>query len=232
MSDNRPPNAKRSPARKAADDKRAAEMYLQGSRYRDIADALGIDKSTVAKHIQSLLEEWREDAVKDIALAKQLELARIDSLELRYWEAWEKSLKKIVSTSVKTRPSFPGLPNQSDRSGMNEVDEDLEPEARPHHRVRPAPGDNQEIILERLIKTEATSGNPAWLQGIQWCINKRCEIMGLNAPRRVEASGPGGGPIRTDASGVQTVISVEDLDAARRVALDYEKRLLGENPSD
>jgi len=32
------------------------------------------------------------------------------------------------------------------------------------------------------LKREQRDGNPAFLAGVQWCIDKRCEILGLNAP--------------------------------------------------
>lgn len=32
-------------------------------------------------------------------------------------------------------------------------------------------------------------GDPRFLAGIQWCINKRCEILGLDAPKKLEHSG-------------------------------------------
>jgi hypothetical protein len=32
------------------------------------------------------------------------------------------------------------------------------------------------------VKHEDRDGNPAFLAGIQWCITKRCELLGLNAP--------------------------------------------------
>jgi len=44
-------------------------------------------------------------------------------------------------------------------------------------------------------KKEATktakgqSGDPRFLTGVQWCINKRCEIIGIDAPQKHELSG-------------------------------------------
>ena len=35
------------------------------------------------------------------------------------------------------------------------------------------------------ISKEAQSGNPAFLERIAWCINKRCQILGLDSPYRV-----------------------------------------------
>ena len=34
------------------------------------------------------------------------------------------------------------------------------------------------------VTDESRDGNPAFMAGIQWCINKRCELLGLNAPTK------------------------------------------------
>ena len=47
--------------------------------------------------------------------------------------------------------------------------------------------------------TEDQVGDPRYLEQVQWCITKRCDILGLNAPRKYQHSGPGGGPIETNA---------------------------------
>ena len=45
--------------------------------------------------------------------------------------------------------------------------------------------------LEKQQKREGQSGNPAFLRGIEWCINKRCEIIGINAPVRTDVTSNG-----------------------------------------
>lgn len=47
------------------------------------------------------------------------------------------------------------------------------------------------------ITREDQIGDPRFLEHVRWCITKRCEILGLNAPCRVEHTGKGGGPIET-----------------------------------
>ena len=38
------------------------------------------------------------------------------------------------------------------------------------------------------IKTEARNGDPRYLSGVQWCIQKRTEILGLDAPTKAEVN--------------------------------------------
>jgi hypothetical protein len=49
--------------------------------------------------------------------------------------------------------------------------------------------------LEKQSKREGQSGNPAFLAGVQWCINKRCEIIGVDAPKKSEMTGKDGTPL-------------------------------------
>jgi hypothetical protein len=49
-----------------------------------------------------------------------------------------------------------------------------------------------EAQLRELNKEQIKAfGDPRYLQGVQWCINKRCEILGLDAPERVDLSSAG-----------------------------------------
>lgn len=41
-------------------------------------------------------------------------------------------------------------------------------------------------------------GNPAYLAGIERCIQTRCKILGVNAPDKKEISGPNGQPLQAD----------------------------------
>jgi len=39
--------------------------------------------------------------------------------------------------------------------------------------------------LEKTITKDKLAGDPRFLAGIQWCIDKRCEILGLDSPQEV-----------------------------------------------
>lgn len=45
------------------------------------------------------------------------------------------------------------------------------------------------------IEKESLTGNPAYLAGVQWCIEQRCKLLGLNAPTRTEVTGKDGSPV-------------------------------------
>ena len=49
--------------------------------------------------------------------------------------------------------------------------------------------------LEATVRKEQRLGDPRYLAGVQWCITRRCEIMGIDAPKRSEWGGKDGTPI-------------------------------------
>ena len=58
-------------------------------------------------------------------------------------------------------------------------------------------------------RNEEHCGDPRYLQGVQWCIHKRCEILGLNAPTRIAP---------TDPSGTKPYSSLSDAELERIIA--------------
>ena len=49
--------------------------------------------------------------------------------------------------------------------------------------------------IERTVRREGQAGDSVFLRRVLDVINKRCELLGLNAPTRQEHTGPNGGPI-------------------------------------
>lgn len=91
----------RTTAERDAHRQRIAELYLRQWSQLDIANELKISQPTVSRDLAAVQKQWRESAVLDMNEAKQRELARIDTLEREYWQAWEASKKDIVTTRQK-----------------------------------------------------------------------------------------------------------------------------------
>jgi hypothetical protein len=49
------------------------------------------------------------------------------------------------------------------------------------------------------VRKEGQSGNPTFLAGVLTCIDRRCKLLGLDAPVRQEVTGADGGPITISA---------------------------------
>lgn len=87
---------KRKPAQVERDRRLIATLYLQGKIQPEIAYELKISQSTVSREIKLLVEDWKKERVYDINEAKAKELAKIDVLELEYWDAWSRSQNDAV----------------------------------------------------------------------------------------------------------------------------------------
>jgi hypothetical protein len=74
-------------------------------------------------------------------------------------------------------------------------------------------------------QTEGRDGNPEYLKRVEWCINKRCELLKLNPPQRLEHGGS------TELPPIQTEV-VELTRAQRFVRLAALLAGSGVVPSD
>jgi hypothetical protein len=66
------------------------------------------------------------------------------------------------------------------------------------------------------IRREDQPGDPRYLETIRWCINKRCEILGLNAPQRHRHGGDEGSPpIRLEINPAVVIEAGKRLEALK-----------------
>ena len=83
-------------------------------------------------------------------------------------------------------------------------------------------------VTERAaIGREGKQGNPAYLRGVMECIGRRCKLLGLDSPQKLEHSGKDGGPIQTDMKVILDALA----DPKTRDALDALSRRLESQPS-
>jgi len=68
-----------------------ARRYLQQHSQAEIAQELGVTQGTVSRDLKAIQAEWQRERLDDFEQAKVRELARIDHLERKYWDAWERS---------------------------------------------------------------------------------------------------------------------------------------------
>jgi hypothetical protein len=81
--------------------------------------------------------------------------------------------------------------------------EDAESEAK--KAIDSADGKRYEVQTQR----KGQAGDPRFLQGVQWCIERRCKILGIDAPTRAELTGKGGGPLSLQI--VEQIVDGSDL---------------------
>ena len=142
---------KRSNSQKHKDRLIVSDLYLKGYTQQYIGEKLGISITTVCRDIKVLIRWWKRSSVKNIDSLKQIELNKINKLEIEYWEAWERSKNDAEQKIKRQRQTA-----------------------------------NNEPINEAQIKSDSQNGDPRYLAGVQWCIEKRCKIIGIDAPEKHE----------------------------------------------
>ncbi|MFA5194681.1 MAG: sigma factor-like helix-turn-helix DNA-binding protein [Bacteroidales bacterium] len=143
----------RSKAQAERDRQLISKYYLEGMTQWEIRNKLGISQATVSRDIKLLFRYWRLSSINNIDQLKQIELVRINKLEIEYWNSWDRSKEEFKKKSLKQRV----------------IAESKQP-------------------IEINSATEDRNGDPRYLAGVQWCITKRCEILGINAPIKTETN--------------------------------------------
>ncbi len=158
-----------SPSQRARDALRISELYLHGKTQWEIGQELGRSQPVISRALKKLQESWRQSTLVNINEAKQRELSRIDLLERTYWDAWERSCQEAKRKATKTKGAI----------------------------VKPLDGPGgakfvQETPTEQTFFTQDQVGDKRFLEGVQWCIDRRCKILGVDAPLKVAPTAPTG----------------------------------------
>jgi len=130
---------------------RVAAAYCRGLTQWQIAREEGVDQSQVSRDLAELRKAWLESARANFSQRKADELARWDQLEVTYWQAWERSCRP-ARKNVKKRSKEP---DGRDEDGQPRFSEKTE---RGRH-------------------VEGRDGNPAFLAGVERCIEGRQKIL-------------------------------------------------------
>ena len=144
------------------DRRKIARLYLEGKIQGEIAEALNISQATVSRDLTFLQKEWTVARINDIDERKRIELAKLDNLELTYWEGWKRSQEAIKVETQKIQGSA-----KPQKEG--EEKRDSTPEK-----------------LEKINRVETQVGDPRFLAGVQDCIKQRRELLGMDASKKVE----------------------------------------------
>ena len=152
-----------------------AGMYLRGIGVYQIAKVMTVNRpyvvnwQKVAYVLKELHQQWQESQLIDIDMAKARELQKTDELEVTYWRAWERSTKRFVETETE---------NVNDSWGSKG--------ANPDSAAQPKKGTAPYSRAKTKRTEKERDGAVEFLKGIQWCIDTRCKILGLNAPATFE----------------------------------------------
>jgi hypothetical protein len=149
-----------------------AEKHLRGWTFREISEHISkirlydLSVSTIYKEMQIVRERWLNSALVNFDEAKARELARIDELETAAYRAWEKSWEDAESSEKEE------LIEEGVQGGRGR---------RP--RIEEGENDAKFRRAREVVRRKGRLGLPAYLQVIQWCIDKRIKIYGLESPK-------------------------------------------------
>lgn len=152
-----PKAPKRSPDERERDLAITAELHLKGWRQIDIADRLGLSQSTISNDIAEIRQRWRERQAVAIDEALSREIANIALMERELWEAWEASKRtrrRVVQESERQR------------------NKDGQPE-----------GNAQMVQVGQKVTVEERTGDPRYIEKLQWCSEQRAKLYGLMVER-------------------------------------------------
>lgn len=154
-------------ARKEYYAKVCVELYLKGHNTKEITELASerlsgarITKTFVQRSVSAAITDWKQSKSDMIDAHKAIELEKINRLEAAYWTGWERSLL-IKKTTAKKK----------EKDGKDAQEQ--------------IPG---KLSLSEVRETEsASAGDAKFLDGVEKCIARRCLILGLEAPTRLEA---------------------------------------------
>ncbi len=165
-----------------------ADRYVKGETQAQIGEAMGLNFRTISHHLKTIRDAWEKEAVLDIDKAKGKELAKLNKLELEYWSAWERSKKQKEKTLSRSK-----VTGKTRKSKKTEGEDDT--------------GKEQ---TESATSKEQRDGNPAFLQGILNCIDRRCKLLGLDAPLRLD--------LKAEAARIAQEFGLQATDATLLIA--------------
>jgi len=156
----------RSSAEIAKHRRQISNLYLQGRLQAEIASELNLSQSTVSRDLKALRGEWLVSSLMDFDEARANELAKIDTLEREYWDAWQRSREDAETITTKGR------------------------------------GDKETAVsMEKTVQLKGQVGDAAFLRGIEWCIDRRCKLLGLDDTQKLDIVS-GGVPIVFEVKGI------------------------------
>ena len=162
--------ARRSTVQREKDLEELSLRYLRGEFQSSIAEDMGVSQPTISNDLKTLQARWLKSSLLNVSTWKAEQLAKVDQLEREYWLAWERSQEDAETEVIEK---------------IGKADKDGKPTAD---------------RIKQNKRKEGQSGNPSFLSGVQWCINKRCEILGLDAPKSHEVKTEGSILIATIAN--------------------------------
>lgn len=168
---------KRSRGQRAKDLVDIAKLYSRKKSHEEIKQWLNLNRpykvtrQQVTYDLADIREQWRDEHKSYLQSALYEELKKIDRIEAEAWDAWDRSKGEITR--------------------VHQEKEELPPS----DSGRNLTGGAKRERTKATVTKEISHGDTNYMHTIQWCVDRRAEILGLKAAAKLELSGPDGGPI-------------------------------------
>ncbi len=181
---------KRTDFQREADLPKIADLYRAGHTQRAISQQFGLSQGQICQDLAEIKRRWKAESVEFFTSKIEEELSKIDNLEITYWNQFDESRQDEICITVETKT----VTLKGDDGG-DSVD-------------LPA------TETKRTIKTTKRVGDRGFLTGVEWCIERRCKLLGLDAPAKSELTGKDGGALT-----VRIIYDDTDIDTNATQAL-------------
>jgi hypothetical protein len=144
-------------------ERRCWELRLEGQSYAQIAGELGISQTSVLRSLRRARDAARKEWGEELFVQQQLRLAQLDALLREAVAAWQESKGEEVTTT-ETR-------SRSARSAETS-------------------GEGEPPVAQVVRQRRRTAGDCAYLDRAFTAIAQARELLGLDAPKRVQVEAP------------------------------------------
>ena len=179
------------------------------------------DRYEIAKYYLRGLPQWRiakiinEDEGRDYTITRQTVGRDIKMIQ----KAWKES--SLIDMAEEKQIALAKVDNL-ERTYWDAWERSCEDAETKRLEGTLAPGEDQGKPTKQILTRKGQAGDPRFLTGIQWCIERRCKILGIDAPSKREHGGMGGGPIQVE-------VEVEDVNETRKRLLASVQKIVGED---
>lgn len=157
---------RRSPAHVEARRAQVARLYLKGQSLREIAVRFDVSHVSVFNDLEAIRASWK--ATRETALDQWTaeQLAKLDAVEAAAWEGWDASRRDTVTKLDETTGEPPMLIGAG-----------------------PVIVFGGELKTKTSERRQSNAGDPTFLAVVERCIERRCKLLGIDAPSALTISG-------------------------------------------
>jgi hypothetical protein len=153
-----------------------ASLYIRGKSQVEIAADVGVSQSTVCNDLNEVRRLWKASAMVDFDAKKEEQLAKIDEVEKKAWEAWERSCEDAEVRHRRREFIRVEVKSKSGRKtkGRGKVGG--------AHKMVPVKGVSE-------FTARGQVGDPRFLDQVMRCVETRVRILGLAAVEEKKPKG-------------------------------------------